>query len=685
MEKELQETFQFYLHEFKTDESVNVKIKNLILDNIQYDKEIFEILHTFLCIAQEKNYAYSIALAHAMYFWMYYSYDLETAVTYNEKARTLFEALPGYEHQEGILTVMNNAVIAHIMSGNYERAYMEISQAMIWAKKQKQMSYYSAFLNNGSYILFEFGLYKKARKQILEMLEMREQIGEIRYFKTIYLLSILYLHMKDAHHLRSLYKEHEQELREEKYFKFALFQKMLLEAAILEDQEEEADALFQALTQNYEMLEENTSDNLDMYLSYAHYYMYKKQYDKAEACYQILETEKQSMLGSRQLLLHEQAKLCECKKEYEKASALLREAYDNSLRYDQYVDSLLIQEMEDIWGNYRMFSYETLYEQLLHMSEIGRQLTSALTWDQLFTTIRTKLDELLFHSMEILVFDHTTNHYLIHSSNIQQPVRTLILEDNPALQRCIQKKETLSISNTLVQSKWEKELPAFYDEQILSLLCKPIIHQDTLIGILCLRSENAANFDDGLQGLLDVFCDYLSISILNIERYHMAVQESSYDYLTKTLNRSGLMNLGDEMLEYCRSHNESIAILMIDIDDFKMVNDTYGHMFGDDVIRMVTKIMDDLKEDGITARFGGEEFTMLIHGKSKDEVYQKAEMIRHTCETSRLYYQTKEVHVTISIGCFYSQDAQVSLQEMMDKADQQLYIAKRNGKNYVQM
>ena len=124
---------------------------------------------------------------------------------------------------------------------------------------------------------------------------------------------------------------------------------------------------------------------------------------------------------------------------------------------------------------------------------------------------------------------------------------------------------------------------------------------------------------------------------------------------------------------------------MIDIDNFKNINDTYGHIQGDEVIRQVTNVMDQFKQHGIIARFGGEEFILLINNVSQQELYQIAEHIRYTCESCIVKCGDNQITFTISIGCCHQTQINTTLKAIFEEADQRLYVAKRNGKNCVQM
>lgn len=117
---------------------------------------------------------------------------------------------------------------------------------------------------------------------------------------------------------------------------------------------------------------------------------------------------------------------------------------------------------------------------------------------------------------------------------------------------------------------------------------------------------------------------------------------------------------------------------MFDIDNFKKLNDTYGHDFGDEVLARITKkISNLLSNDGYLYRVGGEEFIIMLKGKPKDEVYEIAEKIRNTVEELKWL---KDINVTISLGIAHSNE---SSENIIKKADENLYISKATGKNRI--
>lgn len=680
MKIELQRTFDDYFQQFEESEEVNTKIKRLILENIGLEDELHPILERFMKIAKDHNYTYSIALGYSMMFYFLYSNDVERAIEYNEKARALFKQIPGYENTEGILTVANNAVLGNILKEDYGAAYSEILQAMPMAEKSDRITYYSAFLNNGAIILAEFGLYGKAIQQVEETLQKRNLIGESNYIVTIFLYGNLCVSSGNIVKLRQIIKDYTHHMETTELFDTNMFYKFYVEAAIMEKDKEEATRAFHHLQNTYNLDKNDIVDNAEIYLVYARYYMFMEDYDQAEKYYQMVLENVNNMLGHKRQIREEIAILNARKQKYKEAYESLSKANERSKRYVAFIDDMYRHELEDVWERNRMLSYEVLYQRLLDITTFGKTVIASLTRTQLIEVIQRHLPQIFnYSSCRLMLYDETKQQFQSLDTTI------FLSATHPVLKRCVSEKEAIIHSNIKIGDPICKQLGSLYDPNLRSFLLQPVTYQNTLLAIIYFGSDQINYFSQADQGLLQVFADYVAIALHNIYQFEDALEKSSYDYLTGTFNRSALMQRGDEMLRRAKENNESIGVLMMDIDDFKRINDTYGHIQGDEVIRKVTSVMEAHKRHGMIARFGGEEFILLINNVTKNELYQIAEEIRYDCEISTLNLSGNQINFTLSIGGCHRCVIDTTLKALFDEADQRLYVAKRNGKNCVQM
>jgi diguanylate cyclase (GGDEF)-like protein len=155
---------------------------------------------------------------------------------------------------------------------------------------------------------------------------------------------------------------------------------------------------------------------------------------------------------------------------------------------------------------------------------------------------------------------------------------------------------------------------------------------------------------------------------------------ANQDSLTGLNNRRHFFDLAESLFENAKRGNLSVSVAMFDIDFFKRVNDTYGHAAGDFVIKSVSDILQqNLRKSDILARFGGEEFCLLLHCKELDDAYTVVDKLRLMVELHAFVYEGKRIPVTISAGL--TSKLEDSLDVMIQKADEMLYKAKEGGRN----
>lgn len=158
------------------------------------------------------------------------------------------------------------------------------------------------------------------------------------------------------------------------------------------------------------------------------------------------------------------------------------------------------------------------------------------------------------------------------------------------------------------------------------------------------------------------------------------------DPLTGINNRRNFFNLAKKEFSRFKRYSSKISLLMLDIDNFKAINDTYGHLAGDIVLKeLVKKIKEILRESDIPCRFGGEEFAILLIESGKNESFNVAERIRHDIAMSNIKWQNQIVKFTVSIGLTLIKKSDENLDDIIHRADKALYRAKGKGKNRIEI
>ncbi|MGN0144316.1 MAG: tetratricopeptide repeat-containing diguanylate cyclase, partial [Clostridium sp.] len=172
---------------------------------------------------------------------------------------------------------------------------------------------------------------------------------------------------------------------------------------------------------------------------------------------------------------------------------------------------------------------------------------------------------------------------------------------------------------------------------------------------------------------------FKSFLIFLLEKYKLTIS-STLDKLTSTYNRKYLEESLLFLLDSSQAEHSRFALIMFDIDDFKGVNDKYGHQIGDKVLIKLTKeVKKTINKNDIIGRYGGEEFIVLIQNVDKIKAVNMAERIRRNVEEAKILGEKRKV--TISLGVAISSDKRMSSEEIVSRADQALYRAKHEGKN----
>lgn len=168
----------------------------------------------------------------------------------------------------------------------------------------------------------------------------------------------------------------------------------------------------------------------------------------------------------------------------------------------------------------------------------------------------------------------------------------------------------------------------------------------------------------------------------NLEKKNVQLSDDAHkDALTDLLNRRGFLPVMEALMKDERSRNFCVAFC--DIDNFKRVNDSYGHDGGDEVLRHITKILKNEMQGCDICRWGGEEMVILMRDYDFAVAKEKMEYIRKIVETNPTVFYNKRIPVTITIGLEENKDIYNNPEELIKVADERMYYGKKHGKNIV--
>ncbi|MGD0887177.1 MAG: sensor domain-containing diguanylate cyclase [Thermodesulfovibrionales bacterium] len=215
-----------------------------------------------------------------------------------------------------------------------------------------------------------------------------------------------------------------------------------------------------------------------------------------------------------------------------------------------------------------------------------------------------------------------------------------------------------------------------------SIFMLPLLYERELLGMLIFLSEKDRALNSYQLELLEVLGNQASLSLANAKFHHELEQLAITDGLTGLYNHRHFQEKLSSELRRLRRFSDPLSLLLVDIDFFKKVNDSYGHPAGDEILRGVAKIIrGTVRHIDIPARYGGEEFAAILLGTNRDGARKMAERLRRAVTENRCSVNGKDLTVTVSIGSATSPSDAETHEQIIEKADQALYHAKRTGRN----
>lgn len=207
----------------------------------------------------------------------------------------------------------------------------------------------------------------------------------------------------------------------------------------------------------------------------------------------------------------------------------------------------------------------------------------------------------------------------------------------------------------------------------------PIVKAGNPLAFIIARKTEVPFQEEGLE-LIDVMCSHIAVALENARLYHIAIT----DELTRLYTQRHFRTCIDKSFGDFQRYGEKYTLLMIDLDDFKRVNDTHGHPVGDIVLREVARvILASIRDNDLAFRYGGEEFAVLLPGTGTRGGQHVAERIRRSVEENVFDKGKHDLRLTVSIGSATLPDAAITVRDLITAADARLYDAKKAGKNRV--
>lgn len=248
--------------------------------------------------------------------------------------------------------------------------------------------------------------------------------------------------------------------------------------------------------------------------------------------------------------------------------------------------------------------------------------------------------------------------------------------------------EILRMTQTYIQNNVTDSVQLFTklegEQELPSVVCLPIRNQEERLGTLFVGKNKENTFMDS-RAFYENIASQISIGVANARLYAKMNDMAIRDGLTRIYNRRHLTELLRKYLAKAMAKKVPVSLALFDIDKFKMVNDTYGHQCGDEVIRYVASLLNRgaLKHGGIAGRYGGEEFVVAFFEKDLDETYHIVEDIHNQIRSEEVVYEGKHISVRASVGVASYPQTCANPGELLTRADWAMYHSKKNGRDQI--
>lgn len=362
-------------------------------------------------------------------------------------------------------------------------------------------------------------------------------------------------------------------------------------------------------------------------------------------------------------------------------------------------------------GNRHKKALQEVYQRIELINELGKRVTSSLNLATVIEmTFNNLCDTIHIDAFLIAVAEPEFNRLrsvAYYYDKILQPNFCADLDTKDSLfVECYNTKKTILSEDVHEDERFKHIHLTERLDEIKAGIFIPLRIGEQLVGVMAVKSKEKGTYNYDHIMLLEGLVPYLSIALNNaiysekLEREikaHLETQAelrkandklealSSMDGLTRISNRRDFETKIRKLISNADEKNESVAVIMVDIDNFKLYNDNYGHLAGDEALKVVAQVIRENLDrvDGLSARFGGEEFVCACSGLSLEQITELAEKLCKDVYAKGIeHIKVKTGIMSISVGVAITKNCNVNRKsELMKQADISLYEAKNTGKN----
>jgi diguanylate cyclase (GGDEF)-like protein len=323
------------------------------------------------------------------------------------------------------------------------------------------------------------------------------------------------------------------------------------------------------------------------------------------------------------------------------------------------------------------------------LNEIGQALTATLNLDELYRAIYQQVKRVLsVDAFFIALYDESQGeiHFrFLLDDGRELPNITRPLDPDPTGQ-VIRTRVSLLLNRASDLARVGEAHFGNIGKSSRAALYVPMIAGARVVGVISTQSYREDTYQPDDARVLETIGAQAAIALENAHLYEQVQQLAITDELTGLSNRRGLFQLGQREVERALRFKRPLTAIMLDIDHFKDVNDSYGHPAGDRVLRALTECCrENIRTIDVVGRYGGEEFVLLLPETDLTDAIQVAERLRVSAASASVSFGREYLRFTISLGVAELTPDIPNLAALIERADQAQYLAKQSGRNRVRV
>lgn len=335
--------------------------------------------------------------------------------------------------------------------------------------------------------------------------------------------------------------------------------------------------------------------------------------------------------------------------------------------------------------------YEKKIQILTSIYEIGKLLTSTLDREKLLKLVMEKVCELLSaKNWSLMLIDENKQelYFEIVVGEFAEKIKKIRIKVNQGIAGWVaSNREPVLLNDVSKDKRFHAEIDHISGFQTRSLICVPLICREKVLGVIELVNKKIGEeFTDEDLEILKHLSDYIAIAIDNARNFEKIEELTIRDDLTCLYNTRFFHEMLDREIKRSMRKHRELSLIFIDMDHFKEVNDTYGHLCGSKLLKEVADIIQDsVRNIDVPIRYGGDEFVIILPETNKTQANQVANRILKNLRAFDFLKEERlNLKLTASIGFATYPDDAKDKDDLIRKADNAMYYVKNTTRNNVQ-